>query len=113
MFTNSTTIAESNIIANLATLAGLSPLPACTVRELVDAIDEDARAERDAGSKQRAAQLFAIRDCIDAIAVVKEELSAADADIDTLDIEQGATRAHAALSNIESALSKVVWTLAR
>ena len=112
MFNNSTTVGGSEILSHLATIAGLKPLPACTAKELADAIDENARAERDAGDMTRFKHLLAIRDCIDAIAGVKDELDAANADIDTLDIEQGATRAHAALSNIEYALTKMVFYFA-
>ena len=67
MFTNSTTVTESTHLAALATLAGLTPLPTATAEEIADAIDADARAERDAGDPVRAKYLFAVRDCIDAV----------------------------------------------
>jgi hypothetical protein len=68
MFTNSTTVAESTHLAALASLAGLAPLPTATAAEIADAVDADARAERDAGDPVRAKYLFAVRDCIDAVA---------------------------------------------
>lgn len=109
MFNNSTTVGSCEILSHLARLAEMKPRPTWTAKKLVDAIDKVARAKRDAGDKARAGELFAIRDCIDAVAGVKDALDAAEMDIATLDIEQVASRAQRALADLRYAIEKMVF----